>query len=134
DLSEWATAAFTVQGTGPVTLTATVNGALRLTVIDSNAQAITSAGATGLTTLAAGTWFDDFTLTAIGGGGGAPDGGVPDAGVPDAGTDAGVPDAGTDAGVPDAGTDAGTDAGVPDAGTDAGVPDAGTDAGVPDAG
>ena len=103
DLGEWATAAFTVVGPGPVTLTATVNGALRLTVTDASTQAITSAGAAGLTSLAAGTWFDDFTLTAIGAGGGAPDGGVPDAG-----SDAGAPDAGSDAGVPDGGSDGGT--------------------------
>ncbi|HWE26063.1 MAG TPA: N,N-dimethylformamidase beta subunit family domain-containing protein [Myxococcales bacterium] len=97
-LNDWSTAAFSVQGDGPVQLTGSINGSLKLTVTDTSAQAIAAAGGAGLTTREAGTWFDDFKLTALGGGGsgGSPDGGTPDGGIPDAGTtpDAGAPDAG----------------------------------------
>jgi hypothetical protein len=140
DLGDWATIALTATGAGPVQLVASVNGVPKLSVTDSSASAITSAGTAGLWTTLAGIWFDDFVVTGNGDGGGAPDAGPPDAGPPDAGTpDAGPPDAGTpDAGPPDAGPpDAGPpDAGPPDAGTpDAGPPDAGPpDAGPPDAG
>ena len=122
DLGNWATFAFAAQGAGPVVLTASVNGTIRLSTTDVSAQAITGAGSAGLTARSAGVWFDDFKLTATGTGSG---GGAADGGAPDAGSDAGVPDAGTDAGVPDAGTDAGVDAG-----TDGGAADGGTPSGA----
>ena len=70
ELGNWATFAFTAQGAGPVSLTAAVNGSTTLAVTDVSAQALTTAGAAGLTSRNAGVWFDDFTLTALAGGGG----------------------------------------------------------------
>ncbi|TMA19044.1 MAG: hypothetical protein E6J88_18820 [Deltaproteobacteria bacterium] len=129
DLGDWATIALNVSGAGPVQLVASVNGVPKVSVTDSSPSAIVAPGTAGLWTSVAGIWFDDFTVTGTGGGGGGADGGTPDAGTPDAGTpDAGTPDAGTpDAGPPDAGT---PDAGSPDAGApDAGAPDGGSGGG-----
>jgi len=145
DLSASAVLALSATGSGPVQLTAQVNGRVVASATDASGSAIGGAGYAGLFTGNAGVWFDDFELSGLASSGGPPDAGPPDAGPVDAGpVDAGPVDAGpVDAGPVDAGpVDAGpVDAGVPDAGPpdagppDAGPPDAGpVDAGVPDAG
>ncbi|HUJ24394.1 MAG TPA: hypothetical protein VLW85_00135 [Myxococcales bacterium] len=107
-VSAFQTIALQAIGANPVQLTASLNGAPRLSASDSSASAIVGAGTAGLSTNLAGIGFDDFSVIGIGtgsaGGGGASDGGVdagtPDAGAPDAGTpDAGTPDGGTDGGI-----------------------------------
>ena len=152
DLGAWNTFGLSVSGANPVTLVASVNARSVLTITDSSASAITTAGSAEIYADHAGTAVDDFVVTgkappATDGGtpdagtdAGTPDSGTPDAGAPDSGTpDSGTPDSGTpDAGTPDSGTpDAGTpDSGTPDSGTpDSGTPDSGTpDSGTPDAG
>jgi hypothetical protein len=64
-LSDWASFSFTVSGTAPVTLTATLNGKVKLTVTDGSSAALTAPGVAGFTNLVAGNWIDDFTLTAL---------------------------------------------------------------------
>jgi hypothetical protein len=120
DLTVMHSFSFSVQGSGPVSLTAWIDGVPKISATDSSSSALTASGAAGIAATVAGIHFDDFTLSGIGIVNNPPDGGTPDAGTPDAGT----PDAGPDAGTPDAGTpDAGTtDAGTPDAGsTDGGT-------------
>ena len=102
ELGNWASLTFTASGSSPVTLAATVNGATRLTVTDGSAAALTSAGVAGMTATAAGVWFDDFKLTALG----------PNSGGADGGSDGGTPDAGFDGGTPDAGSGGGVDGGL----------------------
>ena len=62
----YTTFTFAVHGTGPVSLTASVNGVLKLDVEDATAQAIGSAGAPGLIAKIAGVPFDDLFVTALG--------------------------------------------------------------------
>jgi hypothetical protein len=57
---------FSVQGTGPVTLTASINGVTRLHVEDTTAQAIGTAGQPGLMAKVAGVPFDNLVVTALG--------------------------------------------------------------------
>jgi hypothetical protein len=64
DLTEWATISLSARGAGPVQLTASVNGSVRLSVSDASAAAITAAGTAGISTHRAGVWFDDFVVTA----------------------------------------------------------------------
>ncbi len=63
-LDEYARLTLTVTGSGPVTLTASVNGVARLTVTDSSPGSLSSAGSAGLWTTHAGVVFDDFRLWA----------------------------------------------------------------------
>ncbi len=63
DLGAPATLSLSAAGAGPVTLTATVNGATKLTVTDSSTAAITAPGLAGLWATAAGVVFDNFQLT-----------------------------------------------------------------------
>ena len=50
---------------GPVRLSASVNGQLRLTVMDADPAALRGAGLAGLATPIAGVWFDDFEVRAV---------------------------------------------------------------------
>src|SRR5207245_5081676 len=59
ELGNWAALPSTASGWSPVTLTAAVNGATRLSVTDGSAAALTSTGVAGMTATAAGVWFDD---------------------------------------------------------------------------
>jgi len=106
DLTEWHSFSFAAQGSGPVLLTAWVDGVPKLSATDSSTSALTATGAAGIAATMSGILFDDFTLTGTGAAPPPADAGTPDAGRPDAGPpDAGTPDAGTpDAGTPDAGT------------------------------
>jgi hypothetical protein len=63
--STFAKYSFSVQGTGPVTLTASINGVLKLSVEDSSAQRIAGAGQPGLFANIAGVPFDDLVVTAL---------------------------------------------------------------------
>ncbi|HZX65672.1 MAG TPA: hypothetical protein VFE76_09785, partial [Myxococcales bacterium] len=63
--STFAKYSFSVQGTGPVTLTASIDGVLRLTVEDTTAQRIAGAGQPGLFAKIAGVPFDDLVVTSL---------------------------------------------------------------------
>jgi hypothetical protein len=63
-----ATLALNATGSGPVTLTAQVNGVTLLQVTDTSASALTSAGYAGLWTTHAGVPFGAFRLTSAFGG------------------------------------------------------------------
>jgi hypothetical protein len=65
--SAWdaTTLSLSVWGSGPVWLSASVDGQVRLTVTDSDAAAITGAGLAGLATPIAGVWFDDFQVRTL---------------------------------------------------------------------
>ncbi len=104
DSGNWSTLSLSATGSGPVSLVAKVNGAVRLSVTDSSN--VLGAGSAGMSAAISGIWYRNFIVTGADGGTG---GGTPDAGTPDAGTpDAGTPDAGTpDAGTPDAGSSGG---------------------------
>src|SRR5438105_5247289 len=114
DLGNWSTIALSATGGGPVQLVAFVNGAARVSAMDTSSAAITAPGTAGMWTDLSGVLFDDFIVTGVESAGGGADAGV-DAGTPDAGiSEAGAPDAGTsDAGASDAGTaDAGSPGGI----------------------
>lgn len=64
DVSDWSTLSLSATGTGPVTLTASVNGSVKLTFTDSASNAITAAGRAGMWTKNAGVVFDDFRIFA----------------------------------------------------------------------
>ena len=64
NLGAWTPFAFSAHGTGPVSLTVSVNGVLKLDVQDSSPQAITGAGETGMHANIAGVVFDDFVVMA----------------------------------------------------------------------
>jgi hypothetical protein len=63
NLGAWTPFAFSARGAGPVSLTVSVNGILKLDVEDSSPQAITGAGGTGMHANIAGVVFDDFVVT-----------------------------------------------------------------------
>jgi hypothetical protein len=64
--SDAATLMLSARGSGPVELTASVNGQVRLSVTDMSSAAIGGAGLAGLATPIAGVWFDDFLVRAVG--------------------------------------------------------------------
>ncbi len=88
--------AFSASGSNPVTLTGFVDGAVKLSVVDSSSAALDASGYAGIATDRAGVWFDSFKLTAEG---------------PTAPVDAGFVDAGP--GVDPATSDAGPAAAAP---------------------
>jgi len=109
DLKSWHAFSFTAQGAAPVTLTAWVDGAPRISATDSSASALSASGAAGIAATASGILIDDFTLTGSGSASEPPpstDAGTPDAGDPDGGApDGGIPDAGPlDGGASETGT------------------------------
>jgi hypothetical protein len=59
------TLTLTARGAGPVELTASVEGQLRLAVVDSSSSALGQPGLAGLETPIAGVWFDDFQVRAL---------------------------------------------------------------------
>jgi hypothetical protein len=65
--SSWdaATLSFSARGAGPVELVVSVNGQVRLTVVDSSSSALKGAGTAGLITPIAGVWFDSFRVHAL---------------------------------------------------------------------
>jgi hypothetical protein len=65
--SSWdaATLSLSVWGAGPVWLSASVDGQVRLRVTDADPAAITGEGNAGIATPIAGVWFDDFLVRAL---------------------------------------------------------------------
>jgi hypothetical protein len=65
--SSWdaVTLSFSARGSGPVELVASVNGQVRLTVVDSSSSALKGPGTAGLATPIAGVWFNDFQVHAL---------------------------------------------------------------------
>ena len=67
------TLTLSARGSGPVELTASVDGQVRLSVVDSSNSALRESGLAGLITPIAGVWFDDFVVrgpgATLGGGG-----------------------------------------------------------------
>ncbi|REG27354.1 hypothetical protein ATI61_110361 [Archangium gephyra] len=63
---EAATLSLSVWGAGPVRLSASVEGQVRLRVTDDDPAALTGEGYAGLATPIAGVWFDDFLVRALG--------------------------------------------------------------------
>ncbi|HEX5747619.1 MAG TPA: hypothetical protein VFZ09_15335 [Archangium sp.] len=61
-----ATLSLSVWGAGPVRLSASVDGQVRLSVTDADPAALTGEGDAGLATPIAGVWFDDFLVRALG--------------------------------------------------------------------
>jgi hypothetical protein len=53
------------RGSGPVTLTGSVDGQVRLTVTDSDPGVLSGEGLAGLATPIAGVWFDDFQVRSL---------------------------------------------------------------------
>jgi hypothetical protein len=74
--SAWEPVTLTLaaQGSGPVELTASVEGQVRLVVTDSSASALVAPGFAGLATPIAGVWFDDFQVRPLPDGDSAPAG------------------------------------------------------------
>ena len=72
--SAWepVTLTLTARGSGPVELTASVEGEVRLVVTDSSASALVTPGFAGLATPIAGVWFDDFQVRTLTDGDSAP--------------------------------------------------------------
>lgn len=66
DAWEPATLTLSAWGSGPVRLSAAVDGQVLLTVTDSDAAAITGEGLAGFATPIAGVWFDDFEVRTVG--------------------------------------------------------------------
>ncbi len=62
---EAVTLGFSARGTGPVELTAEVDGQVRLSVVDSGGEALGGPGLAGVETPVAGVWFDDFQVRAL---------------------------------------------------------------------
>lgn len=60
------TLTLSARGSGPVELTASVDGQVRLSVVDSSNSAIREPGLAGLITPIAGVWFDDFQVRVLG--------------------------------------------------------------------
>ncbi|MBN1207714.1 MAG: hypothetical protein JXB05_22810 [Myxococcaceae bacterium] len=60
------------RGAGPVELVASVEGQVRLRVVDSSSSALGAPGLAGLRTPIAGVWFDDFRVRQLATGGSAP--------------------------------------------------------------
>jgi Flp pilus assembly protein TadG len=63
--NEWNRYAFAVQGAGPVTLMASVNGIQKLSVTDSSSSALTGSGSAGIAAGTSGIFFDDFKLSGV---------------------------------------------------------------------
>jgi len=61
------TLTLSARGTGPVELIASVDGQVRLTVVDSSSSALREPGLAGLITPIAGVWFDSFRVHQLGG-------------------------------------------------------------------
>ncbi len=59
------TLTLSARGSGPVTLSASVDGKVRLTVKDADPDAIGGEGLAGFATPIAGTWFDNFTVRSV---------------------------------------------------------------------
>ncbi|MDY7227662.1 sialidase family protein [Hyalangium rubrum] len=59
---EPVTLTLSARGSGPVELIASVDGQVRLTVVDSSSAALGEAGQAGLSTPKAGVWFDEFQV------------------------------------------------------------------------
>ncbi|HLM43499.1 MAG TPA: hypothetical protein VK458_06500 [Myxococcaceae bacterium] len=53
------------RGSGPVTLTGSVDGQVLLTVTDSDPGVLSGEGLAGLATPIAGVWFDDFQVRSL---------------------------------------------------------------------
>jgi hypothetical protein len=66
DAWEPTTLTLSAWGSGPVRLTAAVEGQVVLTVTDSDPAALTGEGLAGIATPIAGVWFDDFEVRAVG--------------------------------------------------------------------
>ena len=66
--SPWdpVTLSLSARGSGPVELTASVEGQVRLSVTDTAPVALGGAGFAGVATPIAGVWFDDFQVRAVG--------------------------------------------------------------------
>jgi hypothetical protein len=60
------TLTLSVRGSGPVELIASVDGQVRLSVVDTSNSAIREPGLAGLITPIAGVWFDDFQVRTLG--------------------------------------------------------------------
>jgi hypothetical protein len=60
------TLTLSARGSGPVELTASVDGQVRLSVVDTSSSAIRQPGLAGLITPIAGVWFDDFQVRTLG--------------------------------------------------------------------
>jgi hypothetical protein len=60
------TLTLSARGSGPVELTASVDGQVRLTVKDADPAAIGGEGLAGFATPIAGVWFDDFAVRVVG--------------------------------------------------------------------
>ncbi|WP_224247074.1 hypothetical protein [Hyalangium gracile] len=60
------TLTLSARGSGPVELTASVDGQVRLTVVDASNSALGGPGLAGLETPIAGVWFDDFQVRQLG--------------------------------------------------------------------
>jgi hypothetical protein len=63
---EPVTLTLSARGSGPVDLTASVDGQVRLSVRDADPAAIGSAGLAGIATPIAGVWFDVFSVRGVG--------------------------------------------------------------------
>jgi hypothetical protein len=65
--SSWdaVTLSLSARGSGPVELVASLNGQVRLTVVDSSSSALKGAGTAGLITPIAGVWFDIFRVHSL---------------------------------------------------------------------
>jgi hypothetical protein len=61
-----ATLSLSAWGAGPVMLSASVNGQVRLVVTDDGPAALTDEGLAGIAAPIAGIWFDDFLVRALG--------------------------------------------------------------------
>ncbi|HEX4381990.1 MAG TPA: sialidase family protein, partial [Myxococcales bacterium] len=93
DLTNWASFTFSVQGSNPVTLTASVNGVEKLSATDTSASQLDAAGSAGIAATAAGILFRDFTLNGVAAGTPPPADPPPDAGTPtEPPPDAGTPE------------------------------------------
>lgn len=60
---DWATLRLTAVGSGPVTLTASIDGMVKVSVVDTSPGALGQAGYAGMSTTHAGVGFDRFRIT-----------------------------------------------------------------------
>ena len=65
DLTEWHSFSFAVQGSGPVTLTAWVDGVPKMSATDASSSALTASGSAGIAATVSGILFDDYSLTGV---------------------------------------------------------------------
>jgi len=61
---DWATLRLTAVGSGPVTLTASINGVVKVSVVDTAPGALGQAGYAGMWTTRAGVAYGRFRITA----------------------------------------------------------------------